>query len=444
MYLLPITNLADFVVHEIRKNLLVFHKIIVRCDICALTLVLKIIFVFILLLNTEIQNLLILATNERCKSRLKIVNLPTNQTKLQLNANQVKEIKELLSKSKNIVIVTHWSPDGDAMGASLGLYNYLTIKKHKVTVITPNDYPSFLFWLPGNKKVINFSDKTKEAKTAVAKANIIFCLDFNSLKRIDALGEEVEKAKGVKCIIDHHLQPEDFADYMLHNIKACSTCELVFDFIELMNDKKVINKNISNCLYTGIMTDTGSFRFPSTTAKTHKIIAELIEAGAENAAIHNRIYDDNTEDKLRLLGFCLAEKLTILKEYGTAFFSLRNDELTHFNYKKGDTEGIVNYALSIEGIRFSAFFVERDDEIKTSFRSQGNFNVNLFSRKHFNGGGHANAAGGMSDLSLDETIIKFVSLLPQYKKELSSPSQPKSIPTSHKQRKLSIKNEKDK
>ena len=336
-----------------------------------------------------------------------------------MNSNQVKGIKELLSEPKNIVIVTHWSPDGDAMGSSLGLYNYLKQKKHKVTVITPNDYPSFLFWLPGNKKVINFSNKGKEAKKAVAKAKIIFCLDFNSLKRIDDLGVEVEKSKALKCMIDHHLQPEDFADFMLHNIKACSTCELIFDFIELMDDKKFINKDISNCLYTGIMTDTGSFRFPSTSAKTHRIIAELINCGAENAAIHNRIYDDNTEDKLRLLGFCLAEKLTVLKEYGAAFFSLRTDELNHFNYKKGDTEGIVNYALSIEGIRFSAFFVERDNEIKTSFRSKGNFNVNLFARKHFNGGGHANAAGGSSDLTLDETIIKFVSLLADYKKQLN-------------------------
>lgn len=336
-----------------------------------------------------------------------------------MNAQQTREIKALLNTPKHIVIVTHWSPDGDAMGSSLGLYNYLIQKKHKVTVITPNNYPSFLYWLAGNKKVIDFSLKARLAKLAVAKADIIFCLDFNSLKRIDALGDEVSKSSALKVMIDHHLQPEDFADYSLHSIEACSTCELIYDFIELVGDKKCINKDIANCLYTGIMTDTGSFRFPSTTAKTHRIIAELITSGAENAEIHNRIYDDNAEDKLRLLGFCLAEKLTVLKEYSTAFFSLRADELKHFNYKKGDTEGIVNYALSIEGIRFAAFFVERDGEIKTSFRSKGDFNVNLFSRKHFNGGGHANAAGGMSDLTLDETVIKFVSLLPEYKKQLN-------------------------
>jgi phosphoesterase RecJ-like protein len=339
-----------------------------------------------------------------------------------LNATQIKEIKTLLSEPKKIVIVTHWSPDGDAMGSSLGLYNYLIKKKHTVTVITPNDYPSFLSWLPGNKKVIDFSAKAKPAKVAVAKANIIFCLDFNSLKRINDLGLEVAKSKAVKCIIDHHLQPEDFADYMLHNVKSSSTCELIYDFIELMGDKKALNKDIANCLYTGIMTDTGSFRFPSTSSKTHRVVAELMEAGAENSSIHNRIYDDNTEDKLRLLGFCLAEKLTVVKECKTAFFNLRADELRRFNYKKGDTEGLVNYALSIEGICFAAFFVERDGEIKTSFRSKGDFNVNLFARKHFNGGGHANAAGGMSDLTLDETIIKFVSLLGGYKKELTAKS----------------------
>lgn len=337
-----------------------------------------------------------------------------------MNSNQVKEVKSLLSKPKHIVIITHWSPDGDAMGSSLGLYNYLIQKNHKVTVITPNDYPSFLNWLPANKTVIDFAAKPKLAKTAVAKADIIFCLDFNSLKRIDKLGDEVAKSTAKKFIIDHHLQPDDFADYMLHDIGACSTCELIYDFIELMGDKKMINKDIANCLYTGIMTDTGSFRFPSTTSKTHRIIAELIDAGAENSEIHNRIYDDNTEGKLRLLGFCLAEKLTVLKEYSTAFFSLRSDELKRFNYKKGDTEGIVNYALSIDGIRFAAFFVERDGEVKTSFRSKGNFNVNLFARAHFNGGGHANAAGGSSDLTLDETVIQFVSLLPENKKQLKA------------------------
>jgi phosphoesterase RecJ-like protein len=329
-----------------------------------------------------------------------------------LKQEHINELIELLNKSKKIVIVTHWSPDGDAIGSSLGLYNYLIQKQHKVTVITPNDYPSFLFWMPGNDKVIDFSANPNLAKAAVEKAELVFCLDFNTLNRIEVLGEEVRKSTAKKCIIDHHLQPEDFADYMLHSVKTSSTCELIYDFIVLMKDEKLINKDVANCLYTGIMTDTGSFRFPSTSPKTHRVIADLIEAGAENSEIHVRVYDNNTEDKLRLLGYSFVEKLVVLKQHGTAFFSLNADELSRFNYKKGDTEGLVNYALSIEGIYFAVFIVERDGKVKLSFRSKGKFDVNTFARKHFSGGGHANAAGGISELSLDETITKLLSLLP--------------------------------
>lgn len=337
-----------------------------------------------------------------------------------MTAAQVKKIKTLLSKPKNIVIVTHWSPDGDAMGSSLGLYNYLLQKKHHVEVITPNDYPSFLAWLPGNKRVTDFSLNPKKGAAKVAKADFIFCLDFNSLKRIDVLGEEVAQSKAPKMIIDHHLQPEDFADFMLHSIQACSTCELIYDFIHLMGDKKKLTKEVANCLYTGIMTDTGSFRYPSTTAKTHRIVAELIAAGAENALIHNLVYNNNTETQLKLLGYCLGQKLNVLNNLETAYISLSQLELQQFDYKKGDTEGVVNYALSIKKVRFSAFFVERDGIIKISFRSKGKFDVNQFARKHFNGGGHANAAGGMSELPLQETIEKFVSLLPAYEKQLTT------------------------
>jgi phosphoesterase RecJ-like protein len=304
------------------------------------------------------------------------------------------------------------------MGSSLGLYQYLLLLKHKVTVITPNDYPSFLNWLPGNKKVIDFTKNAKAGKSAVAKAELIFCLDFNSLKRIDKLGDEVMKSGAIKFIIDHHQQPEGFADYMHHSVDACSTCELIYTFIGMMGHLKLLNKNIASCLYTGIMTDTGSFRFPSTTALTHRIIAGLIDAGADNAEIHDRIYDGNSESKLKLLGYSLCEKLTVMHEFNTAFFTLSDAELKRFNYKKGDTEGVVNYALSIEGIRFAAFFVERDGIIKTSFRSKGSFDVNQFARKNFSGGGHMNAAGGMSELSMEKTIAKFRALLPEYKKQL--------------------------
>ena len=336
-----------------------------------------------------------------------------------MNKKSVIQLKGILDTPQKIIIITHWSPDGDAMGSSLGLYNFLRKRKHKVKAITPNEYPSFLFWMQGNDEVVNYSTNPLLAKKEIEKATVIFCLDFNSLKRIGQLGDILNKSKAIKVLIDHHPQPDDFADIMLHDAKACSTAELVFDMIDLLGEKKSLDKNIANCLYTGIMTDTGSFRFPSATAKTHRVISELIQAGAENFKIHDYIYDDNTENKVKLLGYSLSEKLKVLQEYNAAFISLSADELKKFEYKKGDAEGLVNYALSIKGIKFSAFFVERDGMVKASFRSKGKFNVNLFARRHFEGGGHQNAAGGISQLSIDETVSKFIGLLSLYKRELN-------------------------
>ncbi|MBI2270888.1 MAG: bifunctional oligoribonuclease/PAP phosphatase NrnA [Bacteroidetes bacterium] len=337
-----------------------------------------------------------------------------------MKSTQLKDLESFLKTKRNIVIVTHWTPDGDAMGSSLGLYNFLIQLKHRVTVITPNDYPQFLFWLPGNKKVLVFSEKTGQVKKAVAKADLIFCLDFNSLKRIDKLGDEVAVSKAKKMIIDHHLQPDGFADFMLHDVGSSSTAQLVYELICALNLKKLINKAVANCLYTGIMTDTGSFRFPSTSAKTLRIAADLVEAGASNSEAYNNVYDNNSGDRVKLLGYCLGEKLKIFPEYKTAMISLSAEELTRYNYQKGDTEGVINYGLSIRGIRFAAFFADRDDMIKVSFRSKGSFDVNKFARMHFEGGGHANAAGGMSKLTLDQTIDKFLALLPAYTKQLNS------------------------
>lgn len=337
-----------------------------------------------------------------------------------MNAKELNSLKSYFKTKRKIVIVTHWSPDGDAMGSSLGLANFLKQLKHSVTVVTPNDYPVFLNWLPGNSSVIVNNQKSAAAAKLVAKADFIFCLDFNSLKRIDKLGDEVGKSKAKKMIIDHHLQPEGFADYLHHNVKSSSTAELVYEFICLLGYKKLINKKVADCLYTGIMTDTGSFRFPSATAKTLRVAADLIEAGADNSEAYNQIFDVNSAEKIKLLGYCLGEKLNVFPEHRTAFISLSNDELNRYNYQKGDTEGVVNYGLSIRGIRFAVFFAERDGIIKASFRSKGSFDVNKFARAHFDGGGHANAAGGMSKLTLDQTIDKFVSLLPGYSKQLNS------------------------
>lgn len=335
--------------------------------------------------------------------------------------SQKRALKKLLSQPQHIVIVTHWSPDGDAIGSSLGLYNYLKKKKQKATVITPNDYPQFLHWMPGNASILDFTKEEEKARKVIAKATLIFCLDFNDLSRINNLGEILRASKAPKVMIDHHPQPTDFATYQLHRVEASSTAELVYDFIDLMGDAKLVDKNIGRCLYSGIVTDTGSFRFPSTSAHTHRIVAKLLDAGVEPSPIHQAIYDDNTEDRLRLLGYTLSEKLKVNLDLHTAWITLSAKEHERFHYRKGDTEGVVNYCLSIRGIRFAAFFAERDGSVKCSFRSKGSFDVNAFARAHFNGGGHRNAAGGGSKESLAQTEKKFESLLPQYRSLLEKP-----------------------
>ncbi len=320
-----------------------------------------------------------------------------------------------------MVIITHWSPDGDAIGSSLGFYNYLIQKKHSVTVITPNDSPAFLDWMAGSKRIVDFSKDTAKSTKILNAAEVIWCLDFNSLKRIDKMGPLVEASEAIKVMIDHHPQPDDFADFNHHSVKACSTCELIYSLIEMLGDKKKIDKKIAECLYTGIMTDTGSFRYSSTTADTHRTVAALIDAGADNGEIHSRVYNDSSEDRLKLIGYSLSQKMVVLKEYNTGYISLTQDEQTRFNYKKGDTEGLVNYILSIRGMKFAAFMTERDGIVKMSFRSNGKFDVNAFARTHFGGGGHVNAAGGFSNDPIAEVIRTFQTLVPEYSKQLTNP-----------------------
>jgi phosphoesterase RecJ-like protein len=335
-----------------------------------------------------------------------------------LSPIELGRIKELLRKKKDIVITTHLNPDGDAIGSSLGLYNFLLLKGHKVTVIPPNDSPQFLSWMQGSDKIIPYDKNVKKCNKLIAAADIIFCLDFNALSRIDKMEEAVNTAKGFKIMVDHHLFPKKFADILFSDSSACSTCQLIFELIDGIGEKELINKDISNCLYTGIMTDTGSFRFDATSAQTHRIVAELLEAGAQKTFIHEQVYDTNSENRMKLLGHALAHKLTVLEDFKTSFISLSAEELERFHHQKGDTEGFVNYALSVNNVKFAAIFIERDDLVKISFRSKGNFDANTFARENFDGGGHFNAAGAHSDLSLDETLLKFVALLPKYKTQL--------------------------
>ena len=328
-------------------------------------------------------------------------------------------LTDLLTKPQKIVITTHHKPDGDAMGSSLGLYNYLIQQGHHARVIAPTDYPDFLSWLPGNENVIIYTEHREEAAALIADANLIFCLDFNALSRINDMGELVGESSAYKIMIDHHLEPADFDDYRHWDINACATAQLVYDFIvNELHHKELVNKDVATCLYTGIMTDSASFRLPNTTSAVHRIVADLIDAGAVNWRIHELVYNSASENRLRFLGHCLANCLEVLPEFNTAIIAVSKQDLERFDVETGDTEGVVNYALSMASIRLAAFIVERSDRVKLSLRSKGEFPANEICKRYFNGGGHRNAAGGHSEHSLEEVITQFKQILPEYKKLL--------------------------
>ena len=334
---------------------------------------------------------------------------------------QFKELQEFLSKPQKVVIIGHKNPDGDAIGSTLGLKHYLDKKGHKTQVLMPNEYPEFLHWIPGSETVYRFDRQNNQCVKALRKSTLGFLLDFNALHRVGSdMQNTLEKYENDFALIDHHQQPDDFT-YMYSDTSMSSTCQMVYNFIEMMGDLDLIDENIATCLYTGIMTDTGSFRFRSTTSTTHRIIADLIDKGAENDKIHSNVNDSNTYSRLLLLGQALTN-LEILPEYKTAFITLTEAEKQRYNHEKGDTEGIVNYALSLKGIVFGVIFIEDEEQgiVKISFRSKGIFSVNQFARNYFDGGGHDNASGGRSELSLQDTVAKFKSLLPKYKNELVS------------------------
>ncbi|MFD1095488.1 DHH family phosphoesterase [Salegentibacter chungangensis] len=330
------------------------------------------------------------------------------------------EITAELSRAENIVIVPHKGPDGDAMGSSLGLWHFLKDKGHHVKVIAPNDYPEFLKWMPGDEEVIIYEKEVEKSDKLITEADIIFTLDFNDLSRSGQMQESLKASESVFIMIDHHQEPADYADYTYSDATMSSTSQMVYHFIDKLRASKNITPEIATCLYAGIMTDTGSFRFSSTTSLTHRVAAELIDKGAKNSEIHNNIFDTNTESRLQLMGVAL-QNLKVNQIYNTAYITLSQEELDAHNFKKGDTEGFVNYGLSLKGVIFAAIFIEHKAEgiIKISFRSKGDFSVNKFARENFNGGGHINAAGGRSEVSLNDTVVKFNKLLPEYKDELT-------------------------
>jgi phosphoesterase RecJ-like protein len=325
----------------------------------------------------------------------------------------IEAVKVLLASPKKIVIIPHKNPDGDAMGSTLGLSRFLTLKGHTATVISPNEFPDFLAWMPGSENVKIFEKDKERSVRLLEQADIIFTLDFNHFGRTGDQMEEVLKTRTVPFImIDHHQNPDSYAIHTFSDTNYGSTCEMVYDFIVALGEKNTIDKEIASCLYTGIVTDSGSFRYPSTTGTTHRIVAEFIDLGIDNSAIHSLLFDNHSHNRIQILARAL-QNMKVLPVYNTSYTTLSQEELNSFGHSKGDTEGIVNYGLSMKDIRFTAFFTENKEEgiIKISFRSKGDFDVNRYAREHFNGGGHINAAGGRSVDTLEGTIQKFIATL---------------------------------
>lgn len=331
-----------------------------------------------------------------------------------MDSVQFNIIRKQLSVSHNIIITTHYNPDGDAIGSSLALYLLLSRLGYRVSVIIPNDYPSFLKWLPGTEKITIYDGNENACNAMIMQADVIFSLDYNALSRVKLFSDKLSDSKATKILIDHHIAPSDEFDFLHSRINISSTCELLYEFITGIGYEDLIDKDIAECLYVGIMTDTGSFSYASNYSQTYEITAKLIKQGIDAEKIHRAVYDTYSENRMRLLGFCLSDRLVVNLKYKTAYIWLTRDDLKRFDHQVGDTEGVVNYALSIEGVTLAALFTERDDRIRISFRSKGEFSVNEFAKNHYAGGGHRNAAGGDSFLGIAETLRKFEELLPTY------------------------------
>jgi len=331
------------------------------------------------------------------------------------------KIRKLITEgNQKIVILSHRNPDGDAIGASLALYNLFLKMGHQVEIVLPNTFPSFLKWMKNADKIHIYDKQPQIADKILTEANIVFALDFNDLSRIREYNDKLKKSNSYKVLIDHHPAPQDFADLTISDPRSSSTAELIYDFIGELGLISSIDEDIASCIFAGIVTDTGCFSFNSSQPLTFNKVASLLTCGINKDYIYDRIYNNFSYNRMRLMGYCLDKKLEHLPEYRTAYITLTQQELRDYHFKIGDAEGFVNLPLSIEGIRFSVLFIEKKDMVKISFRSKGNFEVNKIATDHFNGGGHRNASGGELYESLPKTVDKFVNLLPSYKDELLS------------------------
>ena len=328
---------------------------------------------------------------------------------------------ELFNQPSRVVITTHQKPDGDAMGSSLGLYHFLLNFGHTVQVISPTSWANFIGWMPGCESVLDYEKETAKSDALIAEADWIFCLDFNTLVRTKKMEQSLASSKARRVLIDHHQQPQvEMFVYGVSDTSKSSTAEMVYDFIISSGRADLIEQNIASCLYAGVMTDTGSFRFPSTSADVHRMVAVLKEKGLQHSIIHEHLFDNFSESRLRFIGNTLLNRMQVFYEYNTALIAIPQSDLIKYEIKTGDTEGLVNYPLSIEGIKFAAIIIDRGEERKCSFRSKGDFDVNTFARNHFDGGGHFNAAGGQSRDTLENVVSKFIKTLPEYRSMLTS------------------------
>jgi len=326
-----------------------------------------------------------------------------------MNGN-LSALKELLSNPIQITITTHQKPDGDAMGSSLALFNYLTQRGHRVKVIVPTEFPAYFNWMPGAESILVYPDHKGEADSWIGQSDLICCLDFNTLSRIVPVDEPLKASDKPVLLIDHHLQPDIF-EWMLHDITACSTCELVYRLIYILEEVPAVTIEFAQCIYTGLLTDTGNFQNGATNKAAFMIVAELIGKGLNIQYVLENLNQNGTESRLRFLGNALLNKMTIRQDLGVAFIVVDKKDARTYNLQAGDTEGLVNYPLSIRGIQVSVLIKEERELTKLSFRSKGNIDVNEFARQHFEGGGHKNAAGGRSILPPDWIIKKITELL---------------------------------
>ncbi len=327
----------------------------------------------------------------------------------------IRLVFNLLKPGDRVIITMHQKPDPDAMGSSLALYHFIRKWGLEVTVVSPTNWADFLKWMPGCDKVIDFESRSAEATEMIDKADWLFCLDYNHFSRTRHMEPLLQKATCKKVLIDHHREPDTPSfGFGVSDVRKSATAEMIYDFIVLSGKKEWIDKDIATCLYAGVMADTGSFRFASTTPSVHLMIAELQTYHIDHPRIHSAIYDNFLESRLRFIGHVLSHRLEVLYEYNTALIAIPKSDILRYHIKTGDTEGLVNYPLSIKGIEMAALLIDRDEERKWSFRSKESFDCNTFARRYFKGGGHYNASGGRSIDTLEDNITQFKKALREF------------------------------